>query len=278
MGIALKGIELATAMGINRGLIAIAKKKGHLILNEEGLFEIENEKNKSWIKSQTTNGYVFDIHKVELDRANKSMRVYKTIKPKEPKKVVVSEPKKVIVEYISARPTIEQQIKEEQGRSQLTPKGKANSVKSGDNIHRSKSDSVREKSDEINNKFFEKDDNDILRDEKLSLEVEKLKNSDRLEKLKIAKIEGELLPVDAVETIFLWAVEEFKKTYEQDCDNVANIFIKILGGTQSNFIEIKKMLMEAQSQVGITFKESLLTGLKNQISEYSEVRSRGERR
>lgn len=270
MGIALKGIELSVAMGINRALIAIARKKGHIQTNEDGLFEIDDHKNKLWIKGQFSNGYVFDMNRLEISKANKEMN--KPI-PKE-KRII---PKKVVIEYQSVKPShsknnfvkqsLEQQIKEESGRSQLTPKGKANNTRE-----------FKEKNDAKSNSIFVRDENDDLRDEKLALEVEKLKNSDKLEKLKIAKLEGELLPVDAVETIFLWAVEQFKKTYEQDIDNIANIFIKILGGEQSHFIEIKKMQMEALCEIGKTYKESLISGLQNQISLYTEVRGRGERK
>jgi hypothetical protein len=272
----LNTTELSIAMGINKGLISMAVKGNNLIRSEEGLYDIELESNRFWIKKQAGNGYNFDFNRVVAHRANKTVKVVQIGRPKKPpiNAVVPKPPKERKVVVI--KETLEDRISQESQLSQTSPKTKKQAVKaivsSGGRIKR------ENEGDSVNNQFLVKDENDCLREEKLQLEIENLRNRDRLEKLKIAKLEGELLPVDAVKTIFIWAVEEFKKTYEQDCDNIANIFIKILEGEQSHFIEIKKMLMEAQFQIGITYKESLLIGLKNQILEYSDVRSRGERK
>lgn len=117
-----------------------------------------------------------------------------------------------------------------------------------------------------------------LAEQKVIAEIQKLENSDKLEKLKIAKLEGELLPVDAIEHTFIWCASNFTKTYEQNLDNLINVWNKQLDGKQEDFIEMKKEAMEYLATAGQELKENLLDGLKNEIKEYSEVRSRGERR
>lgn len=269
----LNTTELSIAMGINKGLISMAVKGNNLIRNEEGLYDIELETNRFWIKKQAGNGYNFDFNRVVAHRANKTVKVVQIGRPKKQRvDSVVPKPKREIV----IKETLEDRIAQESQLSQTSPKTKKQAIKaivsSGGRIKKEND------GDSVNHRFSEKDENDYLREEKLQLEIEKLRNQDKLDKLKIAKLEGELLPVDAVEHLFLWAVEEYKKTYEQSCDATANIYIKVLGGEQSHFIEIKKMLMEDQCRIGNTYKESLLEGLKNKISEYSDVRSRGERK
>lgn len=122
------------------------------------------------------------------------------------------------------------------------------------------------------------DDGDDLYSRKLKLEIEKLENTNRKDALQIAKLEGDLLPVECVEKIFLWSVNDMKKTYEQDIDNLINIFNKKLGGTQKDYMEMKKSAMESLSETGNVYKDNLISGLKNQIKEYQEVRGRGERK
>jgi hypothetical protein len=224
----LSGANLALALGVNKAIISLAKKAGHINHNSDGLYDIINQKNKFWIDGQISKGKVFDIGRV----INKQF---------EPKKI---KEKPFIVEDTS----IEQPTK----RSKHKQEVEENEV--DDNVSGS------------------------LQKSKLKLEIKKLKNNDRLETLKIAKIEGELLPVNSVENIFLWAAENFRKTYEQDMDNMINIFIKKLGGQQKDFIEMKKLAMESLSITGNSLKENLIDGLKNAIGEYSDVRGRGERK
>jgi hypothetical protein len=117
-----------------------------------------------------------------------------------------------------------------------------------------------------------------LYEEKLKLEIERLKNQNKIELLKIAKLEGELIPVSAVETVFLWAADNFKKTFENDVDGMINVFLMILGGDQSKFIEMKKQALAKISETGDTLKQNLIEGLENAIETYKEVRGRGERK
>ena len=215
--------DFAKALGVNRGIISMAKKAGHINHDENGMYDILDPKNKFWIDGQVSKGKVFDINRIVN---------YKFL-PKEEKKVI---PKQDI-------------------------------------------ETVEENSNNTSTKNVdEKTGNGSLYDAKLKLEIKKLKNQDRLDTLKIAKIEGDLLPVSAVENIFIWAAENFRKTYEQDVDNMINIFIKRLGGEQKDFIEMKKLSMESLAITGQSLKENLLSGLENAITEYSELRGRGERK
>lgn len=219
--------QLALALGVNKGIIALAKKAGHIKHDKKKLYDILDPKNKFWIDGQIAKGKIFDINRILNSKF-------------EPKTEPVVKP---------PMPTI-QELKID-GRSKRRK-------------------AISEDSEEAS-------ESSGLYDAKLKLEIKKLKNQDKLDELKIAKIEGQLLPVVSVEGIFLWAAENFRKTYEQDVDNMINIFIKRLGGEQKDFIEMKKLAMESLAITGQSLKENLSSGLENAITEYSEVRGRGER-
>jgi len=112
---------------------------------------------------------------------------------------------------------------------------------------------------------------------KLQEDLKKVQYSNRLDELKIAKMEGQLIPVDAIKHIFIWASEDFKKTFEQELDTITTIYMQILSGTKEQEIDIKKKLNARLAEIGATMKESLKSGLRNEVNEYADLRSRGER-
>jgi len=261
----LKGSDFAAAIGINRALITIARNSGHLVCDDKGLYDYNNPKNSFWIKGQTLKGKVWDIGRISASKFNvhpvqrniQSNRVKNVNNTSEQssnaensKGAKASQGKKITIEYESVKPRQDKSV----------PQG-----------------SKVEQFDETSEDRMAKYSAD-LQEEKMKAEIIKLKNHNILESLKIGKVEGSLLPVDAVQTLFLWAVKDFQKTYEQETDSLASIYIKNLGGDKKDFIEIKKSLMSKLSFIGETYKENLLNGLENAIAEYSEVRSRGERR
>lgn len=248
----LKPAELAKALDIQCANISMAVKNGTLDwdVNNEKRIDIGSLKNQMWINKQKAKGKTFDINRIYESELSKAP-VYR-----EPKVVVIKE-------------TLEQQIKQEQTISQITPRVPQEQVEYQQPKGR--------KQKKYEHPYDDSEANDLSA-EKIRLEVEKLRNSDRLEKLKIAKLEGELLPVGEVESIFIWANADMKKTFEQSAEGISNKWMKNLGGTHENFIQCKRDLMEAISHAGSMYKENLLNGLENAVALYSEVRGRGERK
>jgi len=100
----------------------------------------------------------------------------------------------------------------------------------------------------------------------------------KLKEVKIKKIEGALIPFDAVKSVFMYAVETFRSTYMQEVDALTNIYIKILGGDQVQYAELQKDLQEKINAIQKQVKSDLMQGIDSIQKEYSEVRSRGERK
>ena len=127
----------------------------------------------------------------------------------------------------------------------------------------------------------DKDDKEITGNifyQKTKWEVQRLKNQDKLNKIQIAKLEGQLIPVDAATEVFLWAAETLKKNYERYVENQIGIYIQILGGEQSQYVDLRKKLLFSLQQAGENAKLHILNGVENIIKEYSEVRNRGEKK
>ena len=100
----------------------------------------------------------------------------------------------------------------------------------------------------------------------------------KLDELRIEKQEGKLIPYDAVKKVFLFAVETFRVTYLQEVKGLANIFINRLGGEHRHFIELQKELSEKIELIQLETIDNLITGIDGVVSEFKEVRERGEKK
>lgn len=250
-----KQSELAKSLEMSNASITMAVKRGLLDLGEDNTIDISELKNKVWLSKMVSHGKTFDINRIYDKKINKEPK-QKQIPKQKSIATVINKTKEI---------TIDENIVDDTNEYY-------------DDVESEKENRKNNESEQENKKktrdLFGKD----LYEEKLKLEIKKLENADKLDTLKIAKIEGDVLPIDAISTVFLWATTNMIKTYEQDLDNITNIYIKILGGEQKHFIEIKRQLMKRLSATGEELKKSLMDGIENIITEYSEVRGRGERR
>ena len=241
----LRPSELARALQISNASVSMAVKNGTLEWDDDKNIDLFLPKNQAWLFKMKSKGKTFDLNRI------------------------FEKPIKI------GRPTVEERKrKEAEIKSKPLPPPPQPKIIQVQGETSTEIISQKKKSVKID---IDSGSDDLFT-VKQKLEIKKLENTNRKEELQIAKIEGDLLPTDCVEKIFLWAVTDMKKTYEQDIDNIINIFNKILGGSQKHYIEMRKMAIEKLSDTGNVFKENLLNGLENQVREYKQVRGRGERR
>jgi len=128
-------------------------------------------------------------------------------------------------------------------------------------------------------KLIEVDDplDDYARDKALH-ELKLLKNKALIEELKVAKMEGQLIPTDSVTDIVIWVIDTFHNTYQQEVKNLAETLVQVLGGDHSQLIEVRKDLTDSLKRQKQEAKENLKNGIEGIIEEYQEVRGRGERK
>lgn len=251
----LRPSELARALQVSNASVSMAVKNGTLEWDDDKTIDLSLPKNQAWLFKMKSKGKTFDLNRI-FEKPIKIGRP--TVEERKRKEAEIkSNPVDVVVKEDKPLPPPPQpKIIQVQGETSTE-------------IISQKKKTVKVDIDSGSDDLFTI---------KQKLEIKKLENTNRKEELQIAKIEGALLPTDCVEKIFLWAVTDMKKTYEQDIDNIINIFNKILGGSQKHYIEMRKMAMEKLSDTGNIFKENLLNGLENQVREYKQVRGRGERR
>jgi predicted N-acyltransferase len=202
-------------------------------------------KNKLWIQNQVAKGRVFDIGRV-YDKMTKKIIKKTATKKKQP-------------------------VKKENPHKEKFEKKKKTTTKKQQHQE-------NEREYQANFEFSDEDpDKENYIKRKRDLELKKQEQAVELDRLKIQKIKGQLIPYDAVQNVFLYTVETFRNTYKQEVDALANVFIKRLGGGHEEFVELQKTLTEKVDAIQSQAKEDLLQGLKGIQAEYKEVRGRGER-
>ena len=112
--------------------------------------------------------------------------------------------------------------------------------------------------------------------EKKKGELLKQKNDYELQKLKIEKARGELIPFDAVKTIFSYTIDTYRTIYMQELRSIANVYLQRIGGDHNEYIRIQKQLSEKIIEITKLVQKNLMSGLNTVILEYQETRSRGE--
>lgn len=115
-----------------------------------------------------------------------------------------------------------------------------------------------------------------LRKKKAALNLSE--RSAELKLLEIQKKAGQLLPIDLAAKIMTINLQSVFRTFEGEAENVAGIFSEVLGGSRADLAEIIKRMRESLAVAIDKAKEDSAAEIKQAISEYSEVRSRGERK
>ena len=237
----LKRSELARCLGVANASISMAVKNGLLVPNKDkkGTIDIDFPTNKLWIDNQVRSGKTFDL--------NGLVRKPEPAPKPKPKK---NKPKPVV--------------------EKIAPTG------IGDELEK---DFPLEKPSLDREEEVEKDsDVSGIAARKAKADAERTEEDARIKRITRQKLEGKLIPVDAAQQIFLFAIETFRNKFIQKSNNVADIYSARLGATHAEYVEVKKELIEEINLIEKEAKEAIIDGLQGQVEEYKEVRSRGEKK
>ena len=109
-------------------------------------------------------------------------------------------------------------------------------------------------------------------------ELEKKEQEIELNKLKIAKLSGEVIPTSLVKVIFAQHFKSVTTAFHQGCDNFIMTIAKVTGMKRSEMAAMRGELIEIVNHaVGDGIEESKQS-LKHIVGEYKEKRGVGEKK
>ena len=122
-------------------------------------------------------------------------------------------------------------------------------------------------------------DDDEWYKRKMIADAIKAETDSELKKLQLEKMMGKLIPVDLMHGIFKINVQNVFRSFENELVNLASIYTDILaGGDRSKLSEIVDVMRQNLSRIIKETKNNAAKEIEGVINEYSETRSRGERK
>jgi len=114
---------------------------------------------------------------------------------------------------------------------------------------------------------------------KLTADTEKSERDNELKKIQLEKMMGKLIPVDLVHGILKINVQNVFISFENELINLASIYCDIMaGGDRSKLSEIIDLMRQNLHRIISETKNNAAKEIEGVINEYSETRSRGEKK
>jgi len=100
----------------------------------------------------------------------------------------------------------------------------------------------------------------------------------RLDEIKRRKLEGELIPVDAVEKLFAQHFHNFTSSFTQAVDNIVEEMAGKKDFTAKEKAEVRERITEIVNEASRDGVETSKKDIDTIVDEYSEKRGRGEKK
>jgi len=118
-----------------------------------------------------------------------------------------------------------------------------------------------------------------LEKRKRKADVIKAETDSELKKLQLEKMMGKLIPVDLMQGILKINIQNIFMSFDNELVNIASIYCDVMaGGDRSKLSDIVHKMRENLGRIISDTKLNAAKEIEGVINEYSEVRSRGERK
>jgi len=109
-------------------------------------------------------------------------------------------------------------------------------------------------------------------------ELEKKEQDIELNKIKIAKLSGEVIPTELVKVIFAQHFKSVTTSFHQGCDNFIMTIAKVTGMKKKDMARMRGELIEIVNEAVRDGIQDSKESVRNIVGEYKEKRGIGERK
>jgi hypothetical protein len=109
-------------------------------------------------------------------------------------------------------------------------------------------------------------------------DVELVERNSEIKKMQLEKIAGNTLPLDITTNVLRINLQSIFKTFSSELENMATITVETMGGTRADLVKITNAQNVMLKKIVELAKENANQEIERYIMEYSETRSRGERK
>lgn len=272
--------DFGIALNISGGTIRSKISRGQLLRNKNKLIDTEHPVNFAYLLE--VNGgdqSVFDDYSVG-NSAKTNLRKKVNEQAKEVKKItinqnVVKNEVKTVENHqkvknekpneingsVNIAPTVETEILEQKKHTK-------------NEVYKPSAEEIREKKfqEKINKSFLE------LEKRKKEAEVSLVERNAELKQWELEKKAGNTLPLNMIENVIDINFKAIYKTNFSLANNVAYVVVNQLGGTKEDLHRIRQELENVFDKTVKDTENKAALDIQKLIDEYSEIRSRGERK
>jgi hypothetical protein len=262
------GLALNTSGGTIRSKIS----RKQLCCNRKGLIDTEHPLNYMYLVG--VNGgdqSVFDIYNINKTNVDK-----KSIAPTK-KQINVANLQQIIVDKAKTVPKVAKSIVEKPSKIKASVKVVPTVKPQEKIVVKEPILTAEEKRIAAENK---KKNTSFLQYElrKKEAEVTLVERNAELKQMELEKKAGNTLPLDLIRKIEVINFQAILNTFLLETKNMATVTVERFGGTRSDVVEIENKLNQIFKRTVEAIKKNVDKEIESAVSEYSEVRSRGERK
>lgn len=267
----VKPEDFAKALNISYGTIRSKLSRGGLLRNKNKLIDTEHPTNFSYLLE--INGgdqSVFDGYAIKpIGRTNVHKK--SSLPNKKQTKVSVSE--------IKVENDVNSTVKQKKVVSE-----KPSKIKGSVNIApavETKETRVKLSAEEIRERDEQRRHNKELKDydtRKKRADAEYRERESELKRMQLEKLAGNTLPLDIVNKLIVINCQAILVQFMSSLENMVAITVEELGGNRSDNVRITNRLKTEFKKTVDNCRKNAERECENAVAEYSEVRSRGERK
>lgn len=268
--------DFGDALNISGGTIRSKISRKQLLRNKKGFIDTENPTNYIYLL-EVNGGDQSVFEEYHQGVISKSKVIKKSIDANKSLQNITSASKKVI--SVKKPVSISEKIKIE----------KLNEIKGSVNIAPSlETKKIPQKKVVEKLSLEEKREKEVERKARISfldMEVRKkqadlsvVERNAEIKQMQLEKIAGNTLPLDITKTLLKVNLQSIMKTFKAELENIATISVEILGGTREDLVRITNEQDLILSKLIKIAKSNADSEIERIVNEYSEVRSRGERK
>lgn len=264
----VKRIDFGKALGIKDGTIRSKISRKQLCCNKKGLIDTENPKNYAYL--------------LEINGGNQDVFVPYDLNSKS------NIQRKVITQTISSEKnqnTKKTKVeKHTQSIDSIDENEKIENLNTSNNSKKNKEENSQSETETPEERKIRREEERArkeLLDYDLRLKKANAISKEREAELKTMEIEkrmGNTIPLDKAESLMAINFKAIFKSFHSNLKNIASTTVHRLGGTNEDLHEVMTELEQILDHVVEKSKEKAAHDIELLVQEYSEKRSRGERK
>jgi hypothetical protein len=271
--------DFGDALGISGGTIRSKISRGQLLRNKNNLIDTENPIN--YIYLLEVNGgdqSVFESYSIKsIGRANVRKKV--SLASKSVKKVTLSEKVVEIPQKPSQKPqkAVLEKPSKIKGSVKVAPTVEPKKIQEEIPFEKPEKLTEKEKQEQRDNAKARKELLDYdLRQKRANAEYKERESE--LKKMQLEKIAGNTLPLDLTKKILKINCQAILVQFLSSVENMVSVTVEELGGVRADNVRITNELKKIFKKTVENCEKNAEREIENAVAEYSDVRSRGERK